>query len=135
MAATISVAAEGLRERLATIIGLRVYDHIPDTISVPMAAIAIDEVTFHRAFRGGDPIYRFIITVLVARTEERTAQRKLEDFLSWSGQKSVREAIELDMTLGDRVQTCVVERGGNIQPVTVNDATYLSVDFTVIVHA
>lgn len=135
MAATITSAAEGLRERLATIIGLRVYDHLPDTISVPMAAVAIDEVTFHRAFAGGDPVYRFLITVLVARTEERTAQRKLENYLSWSGQYSVREAIELDMTLGDRVQTCVVERGGNIQPITINEATYLSVDFTVTVHA
>ena len=135
MAATITTAAEGLRERLATIIGLRVYDHIPDTISVPMAAVAIDEVTFHRSFAGGDPIYRFVVTVLVGRTEERTAQRKLEDFLSYSGDRSVRQAIEIDMTLGDRVQTCVVERGGNIQPISIQETTYLSVDFTVTVHA
>ena len=135
MAATITEAAEGLRERLATIIGLRVYDHLPDTISVPMAAVAIDEVTYHRAFQGGDPIYRFVITVLVARSEERTAQRKLEDYLSYSGDRSVRQAIETDMTLGDRVQTCVVDRGGNIQPVSINEATYLAVDFTVTVHA
>ena len=135
MAATITSAAEGLRERLAVIPGLRVYDHIPDTISVPMAAVAIDEVTYHRSFAGGDPVYRFVITVLVARTEERTAQRKLEDYLSYGGDKSVRAAIEADMSLGNRVQTCVVERGGNIQPITVNDATYLAVDFTVQVHA
>ena len=135
MAATITSAAEGLRERLATIVGLRVYDHIPDTISVPMAAVGIDEVTFHRSFAGGDPVYRFVITVLVARSEERTAQRKLEDFLSYGGQKSIREAIETDMSLGDRVQTCVVERGGNIQPISINDASYLAVDFTVTVHA
>ena len=135
MAATITEAAEGLREQLATIIGLRTYEYLADSFQPPAAMVNIDNVDYHQAFRGGDSVYTFTITLFVARAEERTAQRKLEDFLSYSGDRSVRQAIEADMTLGDRVQTCVVERGGNIQPITIQETTYLSVDFTVTVHA
>lgn len=134
MPATITSAAEGLRERLATIIGLRVYDHIADSFQTPAAMVSIDTVDYHQAFRGGDSVYTFTISLMVARTDDRTAQRKLDEFLSYSGQKSVREAIEGDMTLGGRIQTCVVNSGGNIAAVQVNEATYLGVEFTVTVH-
>lgn len=134
MAATVTTAAEGLRERLATIVGLRVYDHIADSFQPPAAMVNIDNVDYHEAFAGGDPVYTFTISLLVARADERTAQRKLDDYLSYSGQKSVREAIETDMSLGGRVETCVVTSGGNIAAVQVNEATYLSIEFTVIVH-
>lgn len=134
MAATITEAAEGLRERLATIIGLRVYEYLADSFQPPAAMVNIDTVDYHQAFRGGDSVYTFTITVFVARAEERTAQRKLDEYLSYSGQKSVREAIESDMSLGGRIQACVVESGGNIAAVQVNEATYLSIEFTVTVH-
>lgn len=134
MPATITTAAEGLRERLATIIGLRVYDHIPDSFQTPAAMVNIDNVDYHQAFRGGDSVYTFTIALFVARAEERTAQRKLDEYLSYSGDKSVREAIEGDMTLGSRVEACVVTSGGNIAAIQVNEATYLGVEFSVTVH-
>ena len=135
MAATVSQAANALRTALGTINGLRVYEHIPDVINPPMAAVGIDEVTYHRAFGGGDAIYRYVVTVVCARTSERTAQTRLDGFVSYSGDASVRAAIEADPTLGGVVSTCIVERGGNIQPISVNEATYLAIDFTVVVHA
>jgi len=134
MAASIITASEGIKEALGQIIGLRVYDHIADSFQVPAAMVNIDNVEYHQAFRGGDPIYTFTVTLFVARAEERSAQRKLDDYLSYSGSKSVREAIETDMTLGARIQTCVVPSGGNIAALQVNEATYLSIEFTVIVH-
>ena len=134
MAATITSAAEGLRERLATIIGLRVYDHIADSFQPPAAMVSIDSVDYHQAFRGGDSVYTFTVSVMVARADDRTAQRKLDEFLSYSGDRSVREAIETDTTLGGRIQACVVESGGNIAAIQINEATYLGVEFTVTVH-
>jgi len=134
MAATITSAADGLRERLATIIGLRVYDHIPDSFQPPAAMVSIDNVDYHQAFRGGDSVYTFTVSVMVARTDDRTAQKKLDEFLSYSGSRSVREAIETDMTLDGRIQACVVNSGGNIAAVQINEATYLGVEFTVTVH-
>jgi hypothetical protein len=134
MAATVSEAAEGLRERLATIVGLRTYEYLADSFQPPAAMVNIDNVDYHQAFAGGDPVYTFTVTLFVARAEERTAQRKLDDYLSYSGDKSVREAIENDTTLGGRIETCVVTSGGNIAALQVNEATYLSIEFTVIVH-
>ncbi len=135
MAATVSKAAQALRTALQRIPDLRVYDFIPDTINVPMALVTLEEATYHRAFGGGDVQYRFLVTVLVGRTSERVAQQRLDDYLSYSGGQSIRQAIETDPDWDCDVQTLMVERAGNLQPVTVNDATYLSVDFTVQVHA
>jgi len=135
MAATVSAAAAGLKTQLATISGLRVYDYVPDTVAVPMATVMIDTVTYHNAFAGGDPIYSFTDMVLVARTSERTAQSKLDAYVSWDGSASIRAAIEADKTLGGVVQTLIVEDTSNIQVVQVNDVTYLGVDFSVVVHA
>ena len=134
MAAKVSEAAEGLRERLATITGLRTFEYLSDTFQPPAAMVNIDNVDYHQAFAGGDPVYTFTVTLFVARAEERTAQRKLDEYLSYGGDKSVRAAIENDTSLGGRVETCVVVSGGNIAAVQVNEATYLSIEFSVIVH-
>lgn len=134
MAATITTAAQALKDALTTIAGLRVYDHIADSFQTPAAMVAIETVDYHQAFRGGDSVYTFRISLLVARTDDRTAQRKLEAFLSYSGDQSIRQAIEADPTLGLKIQTCVVTSGGNIAAIQVNEATYLGVDFDVTVH-
>ena len=135
MAATISEASAGLREALTQIPGLRVVEYLPDQINPPMAIMTVDSVQYHGAFRQGDPRYQFTITVIVARASERVAQQKLEEFMSATGSKSVRAAIEEDMTLGGSVQQAFIDRAGNIQAITVNEVAYVSVDFTAIVHA
>lgn len=133
MASPVSAVADALRNALKQIQGLRVYEYIPDTINVPMAMVNLEEATYHRAFGGGDVNYRFMVTVIVGRVSERVAQSRLDDFLSYSGPQSIRQAIE---AISDEcgVQTLIVERAGNIQPVTVQESVYLAVDFTVLVH-
>lgn len=135
MPATVSQAAAGLREQLRQIPGLRVVDNLPDQVNPPMAVMSVTDVTFHRAFSGGDPIYQFVVTLIVARASERVAQDRLDAYTSFDGAQSVRAAIEADQTLGGIVSTSVVDRAGNIQTVTLADnVNYLAVDFTVIVH-
>ena len=135
MPATVSQAANGLREQLRQIPGLRVVDYLPDQVNPPMAVMSVTDVTFHRAFSGGDPIYQFVVTLIVARASERVAQDRLDAYTSFDGAQSVRAAIESDQTLGGVVATSVVDRAGNIQTVTLADnVNYLAVDFTVIVH-
>ncbi len=135
MAATISECAAGLKNQLRRIEGLRVADNLPDQVNPPMAVMSISDVTFHRAFSGGDPVYQFVVTLIVARASERVAQDRLDAFTSFDGPQSVRAAIEADQSLGGAAQTCVVDRAGNIQTVTLADnVNYLAVDFTVIVH-
>lgn len=135
MAATISEAAAGIRDRLATINGLRVHEYIPDTINPPMAIVGLDQVDYHGSFGGGDPVYTFTVTVIVARVSERTAQTKLDAYASWSGTSSIRAAIEADKTLNGVVSTLNVPTAGNIQAIQSNEVTYLAIDFTVVVHA
>jgi hypothetical protein len=135
MPATVSDVAAGLKTNLSQIEGLRVVDYISDQINPPTAFVAIDNVTYHRSFAGGDPVYTYTVTVIVSRADARTAQAALDGFLSFSGGTSIREAIEADTTCNGTAQTCVVERGGNVSAVTVNDVVYLSVDFTVTAHA
>jgi hypothetical protein len=135
MAATVSEALAGLREAIAQIPGLRVVEYLPDQINPPVAVCAVDEVTYHQAFAGGDPQYQLTVTVIVDRASERIAQKKLDAFLSYGGTQSVRAAVEADMSLGGAVQQAFVHRASNIQIINVNEVIYLAVDFTVIVHA
>lgn len=136
MAAKISDVAAGLRQALKAIQGLRVVEYLPDQVNPPTAVMSITDVTFHRAFSGGDPVYQFVVTLIVARTSDRIAQDRLDAYASFDGPQSVRAAIEADQTLDGACQSLVVDRVGNIQTVTLADnVNYLAVDFTVIVHA
>lgn len=135
MAATVSEAATGIKNQLNTIAGLRCFDYIPDNFQPPMAMVAIDSVEYHQAFGGGDPVYNFNVTVVVARTAERNAFLRLDGFLSWDSPTSIRAAIEADKTLNGTIQNCFVPSAGDISAIQINDATYLSVVFNVIVHA
>jgi len=47
----------------------------------------------------------------------------------------VRQALESDRTLGGVVQDLLVESASNISTMDGNDATYLMVDFRVVVYA
>lgn len=135
MPGTVSEIAAGIKANLSQIQGLRVVDYIADKITPPVALVGIDNVVFHRAFAGGDAVYTYTVTVVVARADTRVAQRKLDEYLSFDAPGSIRKAIERDVTLNDTAQACIVERGGNINTVAVDDVVYLAVDFTVTVHA
>lgn len=134
MTAKISEISEALANSLTLIPGLRVVQYIPDQLNPPVAYVAIDSVTYHRAFGGGDATHEYTVTVIVGRANERTAQGQLDDFLSYDGTRSVRAAIELDKTLGAIVQTLIVTGGGNISPVSIGDNVYISVEFNISIH-
>ena len=135
MSATVSEIAEGIKANLTQIQGLRVVDYVSDKLTPPVALVGIESVVYHRSFAGGDPVYTYTVSVIVARADTRVAQRKLDEYLSYDGTNSIRRAIERDLTLDGTAQTCIVDRGGNISTVAINDVIYLSVDFTVTVHA
>jgi hypothetical protein len=135
MSATVSEIAEGIKANLTQIQGLRVVDYISDKLTPPVALVGIESVVYHRSFSGGDPVYTYTVSVIVARADTRIAQRKLDEFLSFDSTNSIRRAIERDTSLDGTAQTCIVDRGGNISTVAINDVIYLSVDFTVTVHA
>jgi len=135
MPATVSQVAEGLKARLATVSGLRTFSYQPEQINPPVAFPVLDSVEYHGAFGGGNVRMRFMVFVIVGRYLDRVAHSNLDGFLSYSGATSLRAAIENDKTLGGVAQTLVLDTGMQITALTVAEADFLQVQFSVLVHA
>jgi hypothetical protein len=134
MPATISQVATGLQARLATISGLRTFNYQPEQENPPFAYPEINRVEYHRAYQGGDVVMDWTIYVVVGRWLDRTAHASLDDYLSYSGAKSIRAAIEGDQTLGGVCQTLIVRSGADITSLDANGAQFLVIELQVEVH-
>jgi hypothetical protein len=131
---SISLIRTGLATNLATIAGLRTAAEVPDLPNPPIAIVALNSVTYDRAFAKGMTSYTFVITVIVGRSAEREAQRKLDGYIT-PGANSVKNAIESDKTLGGYAYDCRVVSMDSVGSLTISDTTYLAADFTVTVIA
>ncbi len=134
MPATISQVATGLQTRLATISGLRTFSYQPEQENPPFAYPEINSVDYHRAFSGGDVVMNWTIYVVVGRWLDRTAHAALDDYLSYSGAKSIRAAVEADQTLGGVCSTLIVRSGADITSLDANGAQFLVIQLQVEVH-
>ena len=130
---SIALIRAGLGKNLGTIRGLRVAETIPDQVSPPVAVVALSSVGYDGALQGGLTTYNFIVTVIVGRMSERTAQRTLDAYIS-PGAGSIKTAIESDRQLGQSAFDCRVEGLSSYGSVTIGDITYLAADFTVTVY-
>ena len=111
---------DGLKTRLQTITGLRVYDLIPDTVSPPAAVVGQLDFTFDINNARGLDQANCDVLVIVQRLSERVAQDKLDAFLAGSGAGSIKAAIEGDRTLGGAVNT--------LRVISAESGTYTSGD-------
>jgi hypothetical protein len=123
-----------LAANLATITGLRTAAEVPDLPNPPVAIVALNSVSFDRAYAKGMTSYTFVITVIVGRAAEREAQRKLDAYIT-PGANSVKNAVESDKTLGGYAYDCRVVSMDSVGSLTISDTTYLAADFTVTVIA
>jgi hypothetical protein len=133
--ASITDLRAGLATRLGTISGLRTTTETPDTISPPVAIINVQNVNYDRAFQRGLDEYNFVITVIVGRVGERSAQRLLDSYVSPVAPSSVKLAIELDRTLGGNCDTLRVTDMRNYGSLVIGEITYLAAEFNVVVFA
>jgi hypothetical protein len=131
---SISLIREGLAKNLGTIPGLRTAAEVPDLPNPPIAIVALNSVTYDRAYANGMTSYSFTITVIVGRAAEREAQRTLDTYIS-TGDKSVKFAVESDKTLGGNAYDCRVVSMDSVGSLNISDTTYLAADFTVTVIA
>jgi len=134
MPATVSQVATGLKSRLATISGLRTFDYQPEQVNPPVAYPVLNSVTYHRAFAGGDVEMFWSIFVIVGRYTDSRAFNDIDDYLAYSGAKSLRAAIEGDTTLGGVCQALIVSSSFAITPQTQADAEFLTVRVDLTVH-
>jgi hypothetical protein len=135
MPATVSQVAAGLKTRLATISGLRAYAYQPEQLNPPAAYPVLNSVSFHRAFGGGNVEMYWSIYIVVGRYTDSRAFDNIDDYVSYSGAKSIRAVLEGDLTLGGVCQTLVVPTSFAIEPQTQADAEFLTVRADLTVHA
>jgi hypothetical protein len=133
--ASITDLRAGLATRLGTISGLRTTTETPDTISPPIAIVNVSNVNYDRTFQRGLDEYNFVITVIVGRVGERSAQRLLDSYVSTTGASSVKLAIELDRTLGGKCDSLRVTDMRNYGSIVIGEITYLAAEFNVVVFA
>ena len=130
---SITLIRQGLGTNLATIRGLRVAETIPDQVNPPQAVISLQSVAYDGALRGGLTTYTFMVTVIVGRMSERTAQRVLDGYIS-PGTGAIKDAIESDKSLGGSAFDVRVEAMSSVGSLSIGEVNYLAADFTVTVY-
>ena len=130
---SIAAIRQGLGANLGTIRGLRVAETIPDQVNPPQAVVALQSVAYDGALRGGLTTYSFMVTVIVGRMSERTAQRVLDGYIS-PGTGAIKDAIQSDKTLGGSCYDVRVEAMSSVGSLTIGEVNYLAADFTVTVY-
>jgi hypothetical protein len=127
----------GLENNLKRIPGLRTAPNAPDLVNPPIAIVQPDSipVRFDVAMNRGLDEFRFTITVLAHRADERSAQNKLDSYCAGSGDYSVKQAVEYDRTLGSVVNDCRVTEISSYGSISVNEIQYTAAEFMVVVYA
>jgi hypothetical protein len=77
----------------------------------------------------------WIIHVVVGRYLDRTAHALLDDFLSYSGNKSIRAVLEGERTLGGVAADLVVSSSADVSSLQQDGAEFLEIQTTITVHA
>lgn len=133
--ALISDIRTGLANRLAIITGLRTSSTVPDNPSPPIAIVQPDGISYDDTFQRGMHTYTFTIMVIVGRADERTAQNRLDAYVSGTGSSSIKLAIEGDKTLGGKVFDTRVTELRNYGQINISEVIYLVAEFAVLCYA
>jgi hypothetical protein len=131
---SISSIRSGIGDNLTAVSGLRVAETIPDQPNPPVAVLSLSNVVYDGAFQGGLVTYNFVLSVIVGRVSERTAQNRLDTYIS-TGVGSIKKAIESDKSLGGAAYDVKVTDMTSVGSVTIGDATFLACDFLVAVYS
>lgn len=116
---------------LATITGLRVYDFPAASIAVPAGVVAWpSSLQWDSVYGRGADRATFEVIVLIGAQNDRNARDQLSDYLSGSGSKSVKAAIEA-AAVGDSVRVTQAR----VEVRTVGAQDYLAATFDVDVIA
>lgn len=102
--------------------GIKGYGDVTDVVQLPAMVVmpARDTADFTGAMGRGMDTWNFDLYLLVARGEVTVAQNLLDQYISGSGDKSIREVIWKNADLGlsdgtDAMVTRVMEYGGKFQ--------------------
>ena len=131
--ATMAQIRDGWKTTISNISGLRVYDTVPDqAINVPVCLFIPTSIEFDLAMQRGTDRYEFELTVAVQRSDSRTAQDKLDAFVTGSGSSSIRQIIFNNRTLGlSDTDARVVEMNNYAADVSLNGIDAVGANLTI----
>jgi len=104
-----------IREALAATlqkvdVGWQVSAYIMGNATPPFAQVLPDETEYHQAMQDGAETWNFIVQVVVDLGTSEGAQRELDQLLESAGTRSVKQALEVDPTLGGLASDVMVTR-------------------------
>jgi hypothetical protein len=122
----------GIKNNLAAISGLRTYDVVPDSMSVPAAVVGIPtEIDYDYTLNRSNDQAVFPVRVFIGKASDRNAQKLLDVYLDSTGSQSIKTVIENDSSLGGAANTVMVERASGIGVYTIAGVDYLGAEFSV----
>jgi hypothetical protein len=127
---------DGLKTRLETISGLRVYapKELPDSVnSFPAALILLGDTNYLQTYTNDVEVI-FRVLLLLTKQNQPSALNKLLDYIEPTGVKSIRAAIDGDTTLGGAADFAVMVSCSGAGVTTWGGHIYLSTEFEVRVH-
>lgn len=106
--ATSEDVREGLAAALREIQGVQAMAYVLGSPTPPFAQVMRGPLSYHEAMGDGTSTWTMLVRVFVANVTDIGAQKKLDEFLSVDGARSVKAAIEADPTLGGKVADLIV---------------------------
>lgn len=137
-APTVRQIRSGMKDRLATISGLRTFDTIPGQFSPPAGIVGMPVRRAQETMVRGTDRWELTVWIVVARQADAQSEKALEGYLNPDGSGSVRAAVLADTTLGgvvndlheiEAVPTDFVFGNGD------NEVRYLGLEFTYTILA
>lgn len=130
--------SDGLKTRLKTIKGLKVYatKELPDSVNqFPAALILPGETAYGTTLNSTDGDYNFRVILLFSKQDTPSAISKMLPYLADSGKQSVVAAIQGDRTLDNNAEDVKVTTNLGISSLAWGGVPYLSTEFAVLVWA
>ncbi len=119
-----------LAAAVQSIDGMRSSAFIPTKIVPPMAVVSVGSGTYDDDTGGGMTLSLGLL-VLVSRSDDRSAQARLDDYISPTGDRSIKAAVESDLTLDGTVDSVAVVGWGDPAEFEVGGTSYVGVEFDV----
>jgi len=135
MPTSISDLRTGLATAIGALAGVRVYEQIPDAPVAPAAIVELRGIDYDSTFSRGADEYRFSVTLISGRADDRTAQTRLEGWAQGHGSGSFKTAVEADPTLGGICGAVRVETASGLQSLEVNNTPHLAIEFSITLYA
>lgn len=130
MSLSVNDVRKGLKGALGSISELRLFDYVPSTISAPCAVIGYPNVyEYDKSFGRGLDRMEIEVTVFLGSVAERSSQDRMDAYISGSGGRSIKVAVEADRTLDGACADIRVVEAKNYGPIQSENVTYLGATF------